>query len=141
MLAQFEVSQREKTANSSRPERSKAGNDEGKEGKSNRSIKISVFTILNLLLLHKSWVFNLVLVPADGRTPGALGIYQGHHFDIGNSLGPGLSTNLIIDEIIGGRRDGKVTSFLGGEMSKALAQFMIIVHHRKVQSLKFFLEG
>ncbi len=72
MLTQFEISQREKTANSSRPVRSKAGNNEGKERKSNRSIKISVFAILNLLLLHKSWVFNLVLVPAGGRTPGAV---------------------------------------------------------------------
>jgi hypothetical protein len=36
---------RQRTAG--RPVRSKAGNDEGKESKSNRSIKISVFTILN----------------------------------------------------------------------------------------------
>ena len=88
MLAQFEVSQREKTANSSRPVRSKAGNDEGKESKSNRSIKISVFTILNLLLLHKSWVFNLVLVPAGGRTPGALRIYQGPDGEVFNNILP-----------------------------------------------------
>ena len=61
-MAQFEISQREKTANSSRPVRSKTGNDEGKESKSNRSIKISVFTILNLLLLRTRVGFSILFL-------------------------------------------------------------------------------
>ena len=112
MLAQFKISKREKTTNCSRPVRSKTGNNEGEEGKSDRSIKISMFTILNLFLLHKSWVFNLVLVPTGGRTPGTLRINQRHHFDISDGLSPRLPTNLIIDEIVGGRRDSKITTLL-----------------------------
>ena len=66
MLAQFEISKGKKTPNCSRPIRSKTGDNKGKESKTNRSVEIRMFTILDLLLLHKSWVFNLVLVPTDG---------------------------------------------------------------------------
>ena len=141
MLAQFKISKGKKTPHCSRPIRSKTGDNKGKESKSNRSIEISMFTILDLLLLHKSWVFNLVLVPTYGRSPGTLRIYQGHHLDISNSLSPGLTTNLIIDEIVGRQRDGKITPLLGREMGKTLTHFMIIIHYRKVQALEFFLEG
>jgi hypothetical protein len=141
VLAQFKISKGKKTPHCSRPIRSKTGDNKGKESKSNRGVEISVFTILDLLLLHKSWVFNLVLVPTYGRSPGTLRIYQGHHLDISNSLSPGLTTNLIIDEIVGRQRDGKITPLLGREMGKTLTHFMIIIHYRKVQALEFFLEG
>ena len=72
VLAQFKISKGKKTPHCSRPIRSKTGDNKGKESKSNWNVEISVFTILDLFLLHKSWGFNLVLVATGGRTPGTL---------------------------------------------------------------------
>ena len=55
VLAQFEISKGKKTPSCSRPIRSKTGDNKGKESKSNRSVEIRVFTILDLLLLHKGF--------------------------------------------------------------------------------------
>ncbi len=40
-------------------------------------IESSMFTILDLLLLHESWILKLVLISTDDRT---LQIHQGNHF-------------------------------------------------------------
>ena len=85
MLVQFEISKGTKTPNCSRTIRSKTGDNKGKESKTNRSVEIRMFTILDLLLLHKSWVFNLVLVPTDGRLKKFLNGFkmhsETHYFD------------------------------------------------------------
>ena len=70
VLAQFKMSKAKQTPDCSRPIRSKTGNDESKESKTHSGIEISMFTILDFFLLFKSGVFDLVLEPTDGGTPG-----------------------------------------------------------------------
>jgi hypothetical protein len=54
----------EKQRTSVRVRRAEGTKDyEGKESKSPRGVEISVLAILNLLLLNKTRVFNLALVP------------------------------------------------------------------------------
>ena len=159
VLAQFKILKAKQTPDCSRPIRSKTGNNESKESKTDRGIEISIFTILDFFLLYQRGVSTLFLsllinktlqvvqhqtspeLMAELQLPSEFTKDAILILDIGYSLKSWLTTYLIIYEVGGGRQVCKITSFFRREMGKTLAHIVIIIHYRKTQSLKFLRES
>ena len=56
-------------------------------------IESSMFTILDLLLLHESWILKLVLISTDDGVTGPCKFTRETIFDIRNCLRPRLTTD------------------------------------------------
>ena len=74
-MSQFKVSKGEEASNCSRAKGAETGNNESEEGNPYWGIEICVLSILDLFLLNKPGVLNLILACASRWSPGTLRVY------------------------------------------------------------------